>query len=259
MLLTIVTINLNNKDGLRKTIESVLSQKNCNPADIEYIIIDGASIDGSVDVIKEYAELRKDEFPLKISSWVSEPDTGIYNAMNKGIKKATGDFVALMNSGDSYLPNIFFELKTILEEHRSSIVYGVPNIYIDGIFECVFGCSSETLYKHMVHHNSCFVPMSVYKQYGLYDESYKIAGDYDLFLKFYKNKVNFFYSNRIICNFDYGGISSVPSSVLIDENKRAQLRYGYYVDKSSKLTNKQKLKRFLLSLIKVPIKRILNI
>ena len=102
--LTIITINLNNSIGLRKTIESVISQ---TYNDFEYLIIDGGSIDGSVDVIKEYAD--------RISYWFSEPDKGIYNAMNKGILKAKGQYLQFLNSGDylvnkNVIENVFHEL-----------------------------------------------------------------------------------------------------------------------------------------------------
>ena len=89
MKLSVITINFNNRDGLRKTIESVVNQ---TYNDFEYIIIDGGSTDGSVDVIKEYAD--------RIDYWVSEPDKGIYNAMNKGIDVAKGEYCIFMNSGD---------------------------------------------------------------------------------------------------------------------------------------------------------------
>ena len=94
MKYSIITINYNNKDGLEKTILSVINQT-CQ--DFEYIIIDGGSTDGSVDVIKKYAD--------RIDYWVSEPDKGIYNAMNKGIIKAKGEYLNFMNSGDCFYDN----------------------------------------------------------------------------------------------------------------------------------------------------------
>jgi glycosyltransferase involved in cell wall biosynthesis len=94
MKLSVITINYNNCDGLRKTIESVVSQ---TFTDFEYIIIDGGSTDGSVDVIKEYAG--------RIDYWVSERDRGCYHAMNKGVKVAQGEYVIFMNSGDSFYTN----------------------------------------------------------------------------------------------------------------------------------------------------------
>ena len=99
MFLSIITINRNNAEGLKKTLESVASQT-CR--DFEHIIIDGASTDGSVDVIKDYVASPSGK---NVSYWISEPDSGIYNAMNKGIKKASGDYISLLNSGDWYEPD----------------------------------------------------------------------------------------------------------------------------------------------------------
>ena len=100
--LSIITINRNNAVGLRKTIESVVLQECLKDTDIEYIIIDGASTDNSIEVIKEF--VGHPLYGKKITSWVSEPDTGIYDAMNKGIKKANGEYLHILNSGD-YLAN----------------------------------------------------------------------------------------------------------------------------------------------------------
>ena len=97
MKLSIITINRNNAEGLRKTMESVLSQ---TYRDMEYIVVDGASTDQSVNVIKECVNQLKNEDRRMKLDWMSEPDTGIYNAMNKGIKKATGEYLLFLNSGD---------------------------------------------------------------------------------------------------------------------------------------------------------------
>ena len=108
MKLSVITINFNNRDGLRKTIESVVKQ---TYKDFEYIIIDGGSTDGSVDVIKEYAD--------KIDYWVSEPDKGIYNAMNKGIDVAKGEYCIFMNSGDVFFSNDVYN--EVYEDLRGGI------------------------------------------------------------------------------------------------------------------------------------------
>ena len=98
MKYSIITINYNNKDGLKKTIESVINQS-CK--DFEYIIIDGGSTDGSVDVIRQYAD--------RINYWISEPDKGVYNAMNKGVAQAHGEYLNFMNSGDCFSDNSVLE------------------------------------------------------------------------------------------------------------------------------------------------------
>ena len=101
MKYSIITVNYNNKEGLRKTIESVIHQ---TFRDFEFIVIDGGSIDGSVDVLKEYDS--------QIDFWVSEPDGGIYQGMNKGIKKATGEYLNFMNSGDCFYSSDVLEKVT---------------------------------------------------------------------------------------------------------------------------------------------------
>ena len=108
MKYSIITINYNNRDGLEMTINSVLEQ---TYKDFEYIIIDGGSTDGSLEVIKKHA--------AQIDYWVSEPDNGIYNAMNKGIRKATGDYLNFMNSGDTY--------------HTSSVLGDIANLDSESI------------------------------------------------------------------------------------------------------------------------------
>ena len=117
--LSIITINLNNAAGLRKTIESVVNQ---TFTDYEYLIIDGGSTDGSVEVIKEFAD--------KITYWVSEPDKGIYNAMNKGILKARGEYLQFLNSGDWLVDNeVLFRVFSL--NHFEDILYGLEPYYRD--------------------------------------------------------------------------------------------------------------------------------
>ena len=144
--LSIITINLNNKDGLRKTIESVISQ---TFEDFEYILIDGASTDGSVEVISQ--------FETRLKYWISEPDNGIYHAMNKGIKKAKGDYCLFLNSGD-YLDN-----STILEcifesNHKEELLYG--NFMINGFnqtFTMPDYLSFNTFLDVSIGHHASFI------------------------------------------------------------------------------------------------------
>ena len=121
MKLSVVTINRNNASGLRKTIESVVNQ---TFHDFEYIVIDGASDDGSVDVIKEFAD--------KITYWVSEPDGGIYSAMNKGVRKAQGEYVQFLNSGDFLVDGHVYE-RFFTGDIYADVAYGNRiNLYPDG-------------------------------------------------------------------------------------------------------------------------------
>ncbi len=224
MLLTIITINFNNKDGLRETIKSVLSQDSIAIDNFEYIIIDGGSTDGSVDVIKEFAE--SSNYPLKISKWISEKDTGIYNAINKGIKLASGDIIGLANSGDTVIQGAYSDILNIHEKNPDSILYGAISFMKNGIFQRVAGVSSDFLTNEMICHPASFVPSQVYEKYGLYDESYRSSADWDLFLTFYQKGVPFLYINKLIINFDLSGISNTNSKIVKKENKRLLYSHG---------------------------------
>ena len=173
MKLSVITINYNNCDGLRKTIESVVNQT-CR--DFEYIIIDGGSTDGSVDVIKQYAD--------KIDYWVSEPDKGIYNAMNKGIAVAHGEYLNFMNSGDC-----FYE-STVVENvlpHLCSADFYVGNIYVDNNGhrtkdtmpqEFTPSIVLSRLVFSWIPHQASFIKKNAFNKYGYYCEDLRIISDF---------------------------------------------------------------------------------
>ncbi|GHT75426.1 glycosyl transferase [Bacteroidia bacterium] len=202
MKLSIITINLNNQNGLQKTIESVISQ---TFEDFEYIVIDGSSVDGSVDVIKQYAD--------KINSWVSEPDTGIYNAMNKGITCAKGEYCLFLNSGDGLLhSNTLSEL--FAQHFDEDIVYG-------NVIKC--SKSSEELNKgiaksdislydlvvNRINHQACLIKRELFSKFGLYSEDYRIASDWKFFLDtIIVGNVSIKYVDMNISFFDEEGVSS---------------------------------------------------
>lgn len=236
--LSVITINRNNAAELKNTIESVLSQDGIASGDLEYIIIDGNSNDGSVDVIKEYA--ARTDFAHKIAHWISEKDTGIYNAMNKGIRAAHGKYVALLNSGDCYIKGALTGLKEIADEHNGAILYGSLNFVRGGVFTFSSGCSADDLPRRMIPHPASFVPKKVYDDYGLYDENLKILADWDLFAAFKQKGVMFFYLSKIIADFDIRGVSSTEKK---SERYREEFafisgKYGF-----AKKTKKTLLKR----------------
>ena len=164
---------------MRKTIESVINQtwKNC-----EHIIIDGGSTDGSVEVIKEYED--------KIAYWVSEPDKGIYNAMNKGIRQSKGTYLHFLNSGDWLIDNdIYF--KIFKKERTSEILYGnIYNVMTDGSKKLQIKLYGERLtisnFNSNIHktimHPASFIRSSLFEK-GLYDESYRIIADIKFFIQ----------------------------------------------------------------------------
>ncbi|MEI8273265.1 MAG: glycosyltransferase family 2 protein [Paludibacter sp.] len=175
MLLSIITINRNNFEGLRKTIESVVSQ---TFNDFEYIVIDGASTDGSVAIVNEYA--------TKISYWVSEPDKGIYNAMNKGIVKANGEYCLFLNSGDEFeSPSSLQTFISCVYEHVD-IIYG--NILVKGdTVEYVKSYPDKVTFSYFLReslaHPASLIRRELLLELGKYDEELKICSDWAFFVK----------------------------------------------------------------------------
>jgi len=212
--LSIITVNRNNADGLRKTIESVVSQ---TFTDFEYIIIDGASTDDSVEVIKEYAKatLPNGEGLGERLYWVSELDTGIYNAMNKGILKAKGEYLLFLNSGDWLVDD--YILKNIFGYNINvDIFYGnVLLPYDENRIEIRKGCSkNELTLKDFVFdticHQAAFIRRNLFTSNGLYDERYKMSSDILFFAKaIIIGRATYKYIDVSISYFDPYGIGNL--------------------------------------------------
>ena len=182
MRLSIITINRNNAIGLEKTLQSVATQ---TFKEFEYIIIDGASTDGSVEVV------RKFESRFAHLKWVSEPDNGIYNAMNKGLRMASGDYIQILNSGDSLAaPDVTEQMLTALEKaNNPSILYGnMIKCFPDGrrVTDKCFAGQEITLlgmYTGTLNHNPTYICRELFEKYGYYDESLKIVSDWKWYLQ----------------------------------------------------------------------------
>lgn len=253
MRYSIITVNLNNKDGLRKTIESVINQ---NFNDFEYIIIDGGSTDGSVDVIKEYEE--------KITHWVSEQDKGIYNAMNKGICKAQGDFLNFMNSGDYFVNN---NILTLIDSY--SISEHIAIIYGDAIHSCLrdgevhikptpFFEFKLALPAKGICHQSSFVKRTWAIKYK-FNETFKISADFKMFLDIYNAGGEFFYIPSIISVFDAEfGLSTKKRKLVFKEDAIVSgnyltlkycylyfMKFYFYPKRWSVLSRIEKLLKFI--------------
>ena len=180
MLLSIITINRNNAQGLQKTMQSVVNQTD---KDLEYIVIDGASTDESVDIIKRFAEQRS-------IRWVSERDNGIYNAMNKGIGMAQGEYVMILNSGDSLATTQVVEEmgKALVANHKPDILYGnMLKIWPDGTThrdrQLQEGYSLFDFYQGTLNPDGTYIRRSLFEQYGPFDEGLKICSDWAWMLK----------------------------------------------------------------------------
>lgn len=182
MKLSIITINRNNAAGIEKTMQSVAAQ---TFKEFEYVVIDGASTDGSVEVIKRY------EPQLSHLKWVSEPDTGIYNAMNKGIRMASGDFIQILNSADGLAADDVTErmLAELERQGCPSILYGnMVKCFPDGRKmedKCFAGQEITMLgmFTGTLNHNPAYIRRDLFEKYGYYDESLKIVSDWKWYLK----------------------------------------------------------------------------
>lgn len=218
MKLSIITINRNNADGLRKTIESVTYQTFTN---FEFVVIDGASTDGSVDVIKEYAD--------SIAYWVSEPDKGIYNAMNKGILKSHGEYLLFMNSGD-WLANERVIEDFYRSDFKEDIVIG--NIYFDeepqrklytSIKKEDFGFNNIFL-GGCLSHQASFIKYELFQRFGLYNEQYKIASDFDFFIRtLILHNCSYNKFDHVVAFYDTTGISSNKQYAKLHQTEREDI------------------------------------
>ncbi|WP_375239682.1 glycosyltransferase family 2 protein [Aurantibacter sp.] len=231
MLVSIITINYNDKFGLEKTIKSVQNQTSL---DFEHIIIDGNSTDGSKDVINKY----KTQF----SYFVSEPDSGVYQAMNKGIKAAKGDYVLFINSGDM-LESKTVITNSILEFENFDIVYG--NLIIEkenGESLLDSGpldkeITLETLFFSTLNHPATFIKKTLFNTYGFYDESLKIVSDWKFFLiTIGLNNILAKHIDVTISRFNLLGVSS------LNVDKREQERTAVLKELIPKLIYKDYVK-----------------
>lgn len=205
MLLSIITINYNNAEGLKKTMGTVLGQ---TYKDYEYIVIDGGSTDESVEVIKHFGN--------KGYQWVSEPDKGIYNAMNKGIKKSTGEYLLFLNSGDYfYDENVVGKVCPLL--HNGDIIYG--NVVFKESEEKTWIKKYDTLItfnfflSDNLPHQGSFIRRSLFESIGLYDETIYVCADWKFILdSIFKADASLKYIDMIISYYDFTGISSIEEN-----------------------------------------------
>lgn len=211
--ISIITVSYNAVKTIEQTIYSVVNQ---TYTDIEYIIIDGGSTDGTVDIIKKYSD--------RISRWVSEDDDGIYHAMNKGLALATGEYVFFLGADDTLLSiNTINDVVRDLEQANADIYsYSVYMVHeatgmekqVDNV-KCFLGKSIPV----MVPHQGLFIKTALAKKY-CFDTEYKVAADYKLFLQcYFSQNVKFFYKNIPVAYFATGGLSSSQTYMLTCENE----------------------------------------
>lgn len=201
MKLSIITI-CKNEPNLRRTLDSINNQ---TFKDFEWIVVDGKSDSKIIKIFDEYRD--------RINFFTSEVDRGIYNAYNKAIKKARGEYVCFMNAGDVFYNDMVLE-NVFGRKQTADILYGNTNI-IKGKKSYIEE-APDTIDKYFfmygtINHQSCFIKTSLFKKYGLYNESYKIASDFEKFIVFAKHNVCFKKLNLVIATYYKNGISSNKS------------------------------------------------
>lgn len=210
MRISVITINFNNKEGIQKTVDSVLYQT-CR--DFEWIIIDGGSTDGSCEIIEKQAQ--------HFTYWCSEPDNGIYHAMNKGIKQATGEYCLFLNSGDSLNGDC---LKDVVPQLKGDVIVGRVKSAEDGALSYPYDNSTfsfSQLYSYSFPHQASFIKRELFIKYGFYDENYKILSDWKFFLQLLlKEKVLLEFIPDVISIIDYNGISKTNKELFATERTR---------------------------------------
>ena len=215
MKVSIITVCFNQQKNISETIESILSQ---NYNNIEYILIDGSSSDGSLEIINDYSS--------NIDYLISEPDNGIYNAINKGLLKVTGDIVGLLHAGDLFYDNnVISNVVSCFKQGDSDLIYGHSVVYTEDrkkiIRKNVSPKYKDNLMKFgwFPSHQSIYLKSSVFDQCGFFNEDYKIAADYEFLLRvLIVHKLKAKRLDMFLLKFHLGGVSSKNIMSVVESN-----------------------------------------
>ena len=245
MNLSIITINYNNVNGLKRTFETVLSQ---NFQDFEYIVIDGGSTDGSKALIEKFAD--------KISYYVSEPDAGIYDAMNKGISKASNAYLLFLNSGDVFC-NVEVLQNCDLKNKKKDILYAdIFNVYANEkvLRKYDMKIGFEFMFQGTFCHNATFIKRDLFTKFGLYNLKYKIVSDWHFFMKvLFKNNCTYQHLDFPLIEYDRNGFSSLPQNQFMLENERNEILNSEYAHEMGLYQEMLAERRKFLNLINSPL------
>lgn len=213
---SVITVCYNSIATIEQTIISVKNQTYKN---LEHIIIDGGSEDGTLDIIRKYED--------DIAYWISEPDVGIYDAMNKGIMHATGDIIAILNSDDWYEADALENVSRYFEKESQEIVVGKVNHVINGrIFspQMTFESIEDIHLRMIFQHPGMFVKKIVYEKVGLFNLEYSIAADYEWTLRAHNAGMKFECIPEVLTNFRMNGVSTMQAYQVRIENRKIALR-----------------------------------
>ena len=214
--LSIITVSYNSASTIEQTIQSVLDQDYEN---FEYIIIDGGSTDGTVDLIEKYAD--------RLAYYVSEPDNGLYDAMNKGISRASGDIVGMINSDDYYFPKAFKTVANAYMGHKLEdyIFWGDVMYEIQGRIAGFRPDNVKT--GAFAPHPSMFCPKCIYERIGTYDTSFRLLADYDfMYRAVNKYQIKPLYEPELIAFFREGGLADKNILPCLKDELHVKLKYG---------------------------------
>jgi len=219
--ISIITVVWNNKNSIKNAIDSVLNQTYKN---IEYIIIDGVSTDGTIEIVRSYGD--------KVSKFLSEPDSGLYDAMNKGIFLATGDVVGILNSDDFYIDDQV--IQRVVKEFE---VKDVDSVYADLEFVKPVNLDktvryydsskfnpSKFAYGWMPAHPTFFVKKEIYERYGVFRTDLKIGADFDILVRFlFTHKISYSYMQEVLVKMRLGGVSTSFNNIWIINIEQLQV------------------------------------
>ncbi len=243
--LTVITVNYNEKN-LEETLESVVNQ---TWQDFEWIVVDGGSRKEFQDIFEKYK--------YRINKFISEPDDGVYNAMNKGIQLASGEYLNFLNAGDSYYcTNTLKDVYTYLKNGKADVYCGNANhIREDNGLNWVSSLpkriDKEFFFEGGVNHQASFIKRELFDKFGLYDEKYKIVSDYEKWLEFIANGAKFEQIPDIVSNFKLGGISTSESQSSITNEELDTIILKYFSKEEvfkliPRLENERKIKNSFL-------------
>ena len=211
---SIITVVRNNKETVKNAIDSVLGQTYKN---IEHIVVDGASTDGTVEIVRSYGD--------KISQFISEPDSGLYSAMNKGISLATGDVIGILNSDDFYIDDKVIQrvVKEFEEKNVDSVYADLVYVEPKNLNKTVRYYDSSKFnpskfsYGWMPAHPTFFVKKDTYEKHGVFRTDLKIAADFDILIRFLlTHKISYSYMQEVLVKMRVGGVSTSFNSIWIN-------------------------------------------
>ena len=228
MKVSIITVVWNNKETIKDAIDSVLNQ---TYKDIEYIIVDGASTDGTIDIVNSYKD--------KISKFISEKDNGLYDAMNKGIQLSNGDIIGMLNSDDFYIDE--FVIENVIKEFEAK---DVDSVYADLVYvnpgnldkvvrfyDSSYFSPGKFAYGWMPAHPTFFVKKEIYERYGVFRTDLKIGADFDILVRFlYIYNISFSYMREVLVKMRTGGVSTSFNSIWINNIEQLRVCRDHNID-----------------------------